>query len=144
MTQYLVEKYGKDLASVSIEVKVTDNKGVYMLPDSSILRNCTAVGMILPDNSDNTAVAPVSQRNLVSNEILRTSFITLKDVNNEVYEKHPLSDFLTAIQAGDVRLLLLKGFNPQKSFIEISSPSLAAQAATGDESFVLTFLHLNK
>lgn len=144
MTPFLIEKYGSQIASASVEVQVTNTSGMYFLPDTSILRDCKIIGLIIPDNTADSAVAPQSMRNLVSDAILQTSFITLKDVNNEVYEKHPLSDFQTASQAGDIRLLQLNGFNPQKSFIEIPSTTLAAQANSGNESFLLQFLYISK
>jgi hypothetical protein len=104
------------------------------------LRDCLIVGMILPDNADDSAQAPESMRPLVSAEVIRTSFLTLKNVNDEVIHKHPLIDFLTTAQAGDIRLLCFKGFNPQKSFIEISTAALR----TVGESFVLQFLYVAK
>ena len=138
MTQYLIEQYGDKLASTSVEVEIKNNSGVYFLPDDSILRNCKIVGLTLPDNADDSVVTPESMRALVSNEVIRASFITLKDVNDEVIHKHPLIDFLTAVQAGDVRLLNFKGFNPQKSFIELP----AAALRDTNESYLLQFLYV--
>lgn len=137
MTQYLIEKYGCNLSSTSVEVKIDGTSGVYYLPDDSILRNCQILGLIIPDNEDDSAYSPEAMRPLVSNEVIRSSYITLKSVNDEVIHKHPLVDFLTALQAGDVRLLDLKGFNPQKSFIELPASALRVVG----ESYLLQFLY---
>ncbi len=140
MTQYLIEQYGERLASTAVEVQVNGTSGVYYMPDDSILRKCKVVGLILPDNADDNAVSPTSMRTLVSNSVIRASFLTLKDVNDEVIHKHPLVDFLTTSQAGDIRLLCLNGFNPQKSFIELPVSALV----TVGESYLLHFLYIPK
>lgn len=139
MNQYLIEKYGDKLQSTSVEVKVdSTTNGVYYLPDDSILRNCTIVGLIVPDNQDDSAYSPAGMRPLVSNEAVRSSYLTLKDVNDDVISEHPLNDFLSANQAGDIRLLSLNGFNPQKSYIELPATALR----TSGESFLLQFLYV--
>ena len=133
MTPFLIEKFGDKLASTAIEVQVTSTNGTYFLPDDAILRNCRVVGLIVSDNQDDSALSPTTLRPLVSNEVVRSSFLTLKSMNDEVIHKHPLNDFLTANQAGDIRLLDFNGFNPQKSFIELS----ACPLKNVGESFLL-------
>ncbi len=140
MTEYLIEKYRRQPASTMVEVKVNGASGVYHMPDDAILRDCRIVGIILPDNADDNAVSPTTQRPLVSNSVIRASFLTLKDVNDEVIHKHPLGDFLTTTQAGDIRVLDLNGFNPQKSFIELPVAALV----TDGESYLLHFLYVPK
>lgn len=136
MDQTIIRRAGENWGTTNIEVQINGTGGTYSLPDDSILREKRILGMFVPDNVDDSADSPTG-RPLVSNAAIRSSYITLKQNNDEVIMDHPLSDFL--LQAGDrtIRQLNMCSMNPQKSEITVSDTSLI----TSGESIILQFIY---
>lgn len=138
MTQYLVEKYGADIGTTLIEVEVDTLKSSYNLPDDAILREKTVLALLVPDNADDNAKSPRG-RNLVSNAAIRNAYLTLKILNDDKLDLHPLSDLLVTESQKQIRLLKTCELNPQKSFITVGDTTLL----TAGESFLLLVVYHN-
>lgn len=139
MTPFLVERWGDKLATTALEVQLSDVNGKYMLPDDSILRNKTVVGVLTTGNPSGNAKSPMG-RDLVSDAALQSSFITLKKGNDEIIEDHPVTDFLRSEYDCCLRLLEFCGFSPSKSFITVTNTSLISAG----ESIMLHFVYVKE
>lgn len=138
MTQYLVEKYGGDIGTTLIEVKVDTVKSVYNLPDDAILREKTVLGLLVPDNTGDTAKSPQG-RPMVSNAAVRSSFLTLKVLNDDKLDLHPMSDLLVTESQKKLRVMKTCELNPQKCTITVGDTTLL----TAGESFLLLVVYHN-
>lgn len=140
MTSYLVEKYGKRLRSTLIEVEVRSATAtVFKLPDSEILREKMIVGCSIPNNAADTATSPIG-RPLVSNQVIGNAWLSMKVVNDDVIDQHPLLDFLVdPTGSKEIQYMEYCNFNPQKSEITLG---VATDLALG-ESFALVFYYVD-
>lgn len=136
MTDSIIRLYGENWGTTSIEVEISSANGTYKLPDDSILREKRIIGLFMPSNEDGTAVSP-SGRDLVSDAAARSSYINIKQNNDEVLMDHPLSDFLQTTGDRSVRLLNMCNINPQKCEIVVGDTSLI----TIGESVLLQFIY---
>jgi hypothetical protein len=136
MTNYIVERYGENWGTTSVEVQIGNTAGTYFLPDNSIVRNKRIIGLFVMSNEDDTANSPTG-RPLVADEAVRSSYITLKKDNDEIIHEHALSDFLQNPANDRLRLLNLCNMNPQKCKIQVSNTSLVSAG----ESIVLQFVY---
>lgn len=138
MTQYLVDKYGQDIGTTLIEVEVDTVKSSYNLPDDAILREKTVLGLLVPDNTDDNAKSPRS-RDLVSNAAVRSSYLTLKVLNDDKMDLHPMSDLLVTESQKDLRVMKTCELNPQKCTITVGNTTLL----TAGESFLILVVYHN-
>lgn len=138
MTPELVQKYGDKVATTSVEVLISGTGGVYALPDDSILRTKTILGIMVMPNEDGSAKSPIN-RTLVSDEAVNSSYITMKFVNDDVINLHPLSDFRVDKNDKAIRRLEICGLNPSKSYIKVGDTSLISDG----ESIMLQFVYEN-
>lgn len=141
MTQYLVETYGENLATHTIEVPVKSN-GRCSLPNDEILRNKRIVAISVMDNPNDDAVS-FSGAEVVSPQTLRTSFLEFKQLNDGVLESHPVTDLVRRETDSALRIFNFCSFNPSKSTINIASTATTAAAViqTG-RVFVITFTYV--
>lgn len=138
MTQYLVEKYGGEIGTTLIEVPVDTVKSSYDLPDDAILRRKTVLGLLVPDNTDDNAKSPTG-RDLVSNPAVRSSYLTLKVLNDDTMDLHPMSDLLVTENQKDLRVMKTCELNPQKCTITVGNTGLL----TAGESFLILVVYHN-
>ena len=138
MSPEIVDQYGDKVASTTLEVKVSDATGKYMLPDDAILREKKILDWFVLGNPSDDAVSP-SGRPLVSPAVLQSSYITLKVINDDQVSAYPLIQ--RVVTADDRGLSRFEScpLSPSKSFIEMGNTALA----TVGESYVLVFLYLN-
>ena len=137
MTPYLVDKYGEQIGTTSVEVQIDGSGGTFKLPDDSILRGKRIVGMFVQSNTDDNANS-VSGRPLAGDAAVRSSYVTLKQNNDEIIFEHPLSDFLQVSGDREIRILNLCNINPQKCDINVTNASLVSDG----ESIVLQFIYV--
>lgn len=136
MTPFLVSKYGDRIGTTSVEVQIDGSGGVFKLPDDAILRNKKILGLFVQMNPDDNVNAP-SGRPLASDAAVRSTYITLKQNNDEVVFEHPLSDFGQTTGDREIRILGMCDINPQKSEINITNASLVSDG----ESIVIQFIY---
>lgn len=138
MNQYLVEKYGPRLRSHSVEVKVDSATNTnYNLPDDSILRDKYVVGVFIVRNPNDNAQSNIG-RNIVSDEILDSSYLSIFDGNVRKVDFLPLSTFAIGANDTQVKPFDIECFTPSKSQISISTGA----TITAGESFLLNFIYL--
>lgn len=138
MSPEIVELYGDNVATETIEVKVNDQSGRYYLPDNAILRDKKILDWFVVGNPNNDAVSPTG-RPLVTPALMRGSYITLKVVNDDVVSDFPLIQ--RTITEDDRGLSRWEAcpLSPTKSYITLGNPS----AAVAGQSYVLVFVYLN-
>lgn len=139
MTQELIAKYGTNVCSHSIEIRINNTSGRYPLPDDSILRDKKIVGVFTVDNPSSDRKAPASGNNIITNAALRNSYLTLVDVNKELIETHPLSDLAITQYDRSHRAVSLDKLTPDKSYITVADTTTIAAG----QSFLLHFIYLN-
>lgn len=138
MNEYLVEKYGPRLRSHSVEVQVDSaTNTTYRLPDDSILRDKPVVGVFTVRNPNDNAKSAIG-RDIVSDEILDSSYLTIFDGNVRKIDFLPLSTFAIGENDTQVKPFDIECFTPSKSEINISTGA----TITAGESFLLNFLYL--
>lgn len=136
MTQELVSKYGDKLAITTIEVAVPDTTGRYLLPDDEILRNRRIVGLFVPTQSGSDK-AP-SGAAVVSAAAIKSSYLTLKVVNDSVMSEMPLSSIYQEQGVRNVAHVDLCSMNPSKSYIQVGDTSLVSAG----QKFLLTIIYI--
>jgi len=139
MTDELLSKYGDNVCSHAIEVKILNTTGRYPLPDDSILREKKLVGIFIAGNADNDRKAPASGNDIVSDAALRNSYLTLVDVNKQLIADHPLTDIAITDYDRQHRKIAISSLTPDKSFIQVADTSLISAG----QSFLLHFIYLN-
>lgn len=140
MNPSLRNKYGKDLALQSVEVKVSDTSGKYYLPDDAILREKQVVGWFTDRNDDDDVFSPTN-RAIISPAGIRNARLYLYAANDRIIDGMPLESF--AVNPADKAVVEweLCGITPSKSYVEVANPS--GKVAAG-ESIMLYFLYLDK
>lgn len=128
--------YGNNVQSISLEVQITATGGKYFLPDDATLRNKEIIGAFVPDNADGSAYSPLG-RPLATNAAVRSSWLTLKEVSDDILSAHPLSDLLITSSDKTIRQVNFCGLNPQSSYILVGNTSLL----TAGQSFVIVILY---
>lgn len=138
MDLFLTQNYGPNIQSTEIEVKLDDQTGKYILPDSDILRGKEILGMFTRLKGGDTIKTPITGRDLANDLTIRNAYLTLKSDSTQFIEQHPLEDFVTTSGDRQIRYLLVRGFNPTKSWINVADPT---NTVTTGQSFFLTFLY---
>ena len=137
MTEAIISRFGQNVMTTSIEVKINTLTGKYYLPDSDILRGKKIIALFTLKNPNNDRKAVATQRDLISDIALRNAYITLQADNLRFIEEHPLEDF--AITEGDRahRFIVANGFNPTKSYISFADTA----ALVEQQSIILQFIY---
>ena len=121
-----------------VSVLMNGNVGRFSLPDNELLRGKHIIGMCLRRQDANDKAVDVSGNVLVSQDGVRAMVIKLQVDSTDRIADTPLEFFYTT----DERLYVpldLKGFNPQKSYIELS---VATDVSSG-EVVELVFVYAN-
>jgi hypothetical protein len=125
MIAELIEKYGSNVRTQSIEVEVNATSGRFFFPDDSILRNKEILAIMAYDGSYDNATpggppnAP-SGRTLVAVEGYRNSYVTLKFNNLDMINQHPIKDLVVTRDDKTIREIQITNFTPSKSFVEFN------------------------
>lgn len=135
MNQFLVSKYGENLATTAIEVQITAVTQTYALPDDVNLRNKRVVGMFISDNTAGNANSPTG-RPLVSNNAVRACFLTLKQNNDDVLQQFAMGALLQEQGHREIVLFDFCSMNPQKSTIFVGNTALISAG----QSFVIQII----
>lgn len=138
MSPDIVEIYGDKVATTTLEIKVDNTSGRYPFPDDAILRDKKILDFFVMGNPTDDAVSPTG-RPLVSPAVLRSSYLTLKIINDDQIDNFPLVQ--RVVNADDRSLSRFEAcpLTPSKSFIQMGTNALA----TTGESYLLTFIYLN-
>jgi len=139
MTDELLAKYGDNVCSHAIEVKINNTTGRYPLPDDSILREKKLLGVFTVGNPSADRKAPASGNNIITDAAARNSYLTLVDVNKQMVADHPLTDLTITQYDRQHRKISISSLTPDRSYIEVADTSLIS---TG-QSFLLHFIYLN-
>lgn len=139
MTDELLAKYGDNVCSHPIEVKILNTSGRYPLPDDSILREKKIVGVFTIGNPNTDRKAPGSGNNIITDAALRNSYMTLLDSNKELIAVHPLYDIAITGTDRQHRKIRISNLTPDRSYIEVADTSLISV----NQSFLLHFIYLN-
>ena len=139
MTQEMIAKYGSDVCSHSVEIRINNTSGRYPLPDDSILRDKKIIGVFTASNPSSDRKAPASGNNIITDAALRNSYLTLVDVNKELVETHPLVDLAITQYDRSHRAVSLKSLTPDKSYILVADTTTISV----NQSFLLHFIYLN-
>lgn len=110
--------YKKEIKQAGIEVSLSNLNGKYTFPNDNFLNGKTVVAMWIPDNADDNGYAP-SGANLVPNECIRASQLTIRKDSDAKALNVQLKYFLESDGDRSVRPLYIEGFNPGTTFIEI-------------------------
>ena len=139
MTDEMLSKYGDNVCSHAIEIKINNTIGRYPLPDDSILREKKLVGIFTIGNPNSDRKAPASGNDIVSDAALRNSYLTLVDVNKQLVADHPLTDITITEYDRQHRKIAISNLTPDKSYIQVADTALI----NAGESFLLHFIYLN-
>lgn len=139
MTDELLAKYGDNVCSHAIEVKINNTTGRYPLPDDSILREKKLLGVFTVGNPNSDRKAPASGNDIVSDAAIRNSYLTLVDVNKQMVADHPLTDITITQYDRSHRKIAITSLTPDKSYIQVADTTTIAAG----ESFLLHFIYLN-
>lgn len=122
----------------SIEVNLTSTAiGKYSFPNDNFLNGKTIVAMWIPDNTDDDSFAP-SGAAIVPNDCIRASQLTIrKDADAKVLTVQ-LKYFQESTGDRRVRPLMIHGFNPGTTFVEIQD--LTTFAANESIVFMVEYL----
>lgn len=138
----LIEKYGSRVRSHPVVVTVNAS-GKSFLPDDTILRNKTIVGlMTISKIDDSGTINPVDGSTLVSDVGKLEGYVSLLDNNILLYDLHPLYDFVVNEQQKEFRRITINSFTPSKSFI-IWDSSLVGSVVNTGETLLLHFIYLD-
>ena len=139
MTDELIAKYGDNVCSHAIEVKITNTLGRYYLPDDSILRNKKILGVFTYNNPNSDRKAPASGQSIVTDAALRNSYLTLADSNKLLINEHPLADIAITGNDRQHRKVQLNTLTPDKSYILVADVTTISV----NQSFLLHFIYLS-
>lgn len=139
MTDELIAKYGDNVCTHTIEVKINSTYGKYPLPDDSILRDKKIVGVFTVANPSSNRKAPASGNNIITDAALLNSYISLFDANKQMIADHPLYDLAISASDRSHRKIAISQLTPDKSYILVSDTSLIS----ANQSFLLHFIYLN-
>ncbi|MCB0707428.1 MAG: hypothetical protein KDC34_19060 [Saprospiraceae bacterium] len=143
----MLRVFGVVPRSVFIEVKVTDQEGLYTLPNSDILRGKTVVGVLNNPQrqvDDTDTVYTPSNRAVVSETVLNSAALTLWSDSVEFIKRHPLRHItLSDGDRGFTPTQNIRGFNPTESTIEVNNPNVPADKLVVGTSFWLQFLYID-
>lgn len=135
----LFQQYS-NLSSHAVEVKVQDTNGKYYLPDDSVLREKEVVGIFIMENPNDNAKS-ILGRALVSETVLRSSYLHIVDVADRILDEHPMMDLAVGKADRSVRSVKLPDFNPTKSYITFTG---TASDITVGESYMVHFWYIDK
>lgn len=138
MDRYLSEKYGEKIATHQIEVLIKDTSGKYYLPDDSILREKTVLGVAVMDNTNSDVKSPMGATH-ATNAAMRSGYLSLVDINNHIISRHPLPDLTVTPQDKSWMLQKLNRFNPSKSYVEFGDTT----AIAANQVVLFQFAYLN-
>lgn len=139
MNRYLSEKYGDKVATHQVKVDVVDTSGKYYLPDDAILREKTVLGVAVMDNTNSDVKSPDGATH-ITNAAMRSSYLSLVDINNHIVSRHPLPDLTVTPQDKNWMVQNLRRFNPSKSYVECGNTG----ALNAGEVILLQFAYLNQ
>lgn len=139
MTDELLAKYGDNVCSHAVEIKINNTTGRYPLPDDSILREKKLLGVFTVGNPNTDRKAPATGNPIVTDAAARNSYLTLVDVNKQMVADHPLTDITITAQDRQHRKIAITSLTPDKSYIQVADTTLIAAG----QSFLLHFIYLN-
>jgi len=137
MNQYLIEKFGDKVQAITLEVQVPDTTGTYYLPDSATLRGKQIVALAVPGNPNTNANSPTG-RAIVSDAAQQSSFLTLKENNDAILDRYPMSILLQTSGVKEIAPVDFCNLNPQSSYIQVTNVSLIAAG----QSFLIVVYYL--
>lgn len=138
MDSFLTKQYGEKVATHQVEVNVKDLSGKYYFPDDAILREKTVLGVSVMDNASDDALSPMGSV-IASNVAMRSTYLSLVNINNHIVSRHPLPDMMVTPQDKTWLLEKLHRFNPSKSYVECGNTG----ALTAGEVIVFQFAYIN-
>lgn len=134
--------FGAVQRSTTVEVRADDTGGKYYLPYDNVLQGKIITGVaVCPQNSSNEHQSPAG-RTLLPDSVQFASFLTIESESVRQLDRMPVS-LLQFDKTGANRytpLDYLKGFDPEKSYIECPAAVMAGQ--TG-KSFLLVFTYID-
>lgn len=133
----LYRRHGSRLRSHGIHIDVPNSNGKYFLPDDSILRNQTIVGLVFWSDADHS---PDTNGGVAGKDQQDNSFLTLIAGNTVLHDMIPLSLFASNPNDRDIHALYIDELTPSKSFITVSDP---ATHVVVNEGYFLTFFYLD-
>lgn len=146
--QNLYQKYGNQVRIHPVEIFVSDTSGRYFLPDDSILRNETIIGLSTPapqydaENSvDIVLNSPETDRPLIIRDAFFNAYLSLYNNNVQIIYQHPLSYYGVYVEDKDVQQIYTTSFTPSKSFVTIAAPATVGRLTAG-QSIYLNFFYL--
>lgn len=139
MTDELIAKYGDNVCSHAVEIKILSTVNRHNLPDDSILRNKKILGVFTYNNPNTDRKAPASGNDIISDAALRNCYLTLADANKLLINNHPLFDIAITGSDRQHRKIQLNVLTPDQSYLFFADTALIAVG----ESVLLHFIYLN-
>lgn len=139
MTDELIAKYGDNVCSHAVEVRLASAVNKHYLPDDSILRNKKILGVFTYNNPNADRKAPASGNNIITDAALRNCYLTLADANKLLISDHPLSDIAITGNDRQHRKIQLNVLTPDKSYLFFADTAVIA----ANQSVLLHFIYLN-
>lgn len=147
MTNDLITKYGNRVRTHSLEVAVNNLGGKYFLPDDSILRNKTIVGLTVQppifDEANSvyfTVNSFATDTAIADAPMFYNAYISLMNNNVELISGMPLLQFGTYPPDRRIQEIFVDILTPNKSFITVADP---ANNVTEGTVFQLNFVYLD-
>lgn len=144
MLEPIIEKYGDQVRTHAIEIKVDNLSGKYVFPDDAILRGKVIVGLFTVNNPDDNAYAPESDRAIISDNGLNSAYVTLMCENTEVFSQFPLRQLAITREDRRIMEVMFSKLTPTRSFVTIGKPDTPAGKIAAGESIMLHFVYLNQ
>lgn len=110
-------------ASKTYEVVINSTAvGKFPLPDDSILRGKTIVGVAIRNQSEVLGITRESPsgRDLVSNSALAACFVSLFQDNKAIINECPAEFFVPDLRQGNFVPVYIESFSPSTSFIRFT------------------------
>jgi len=135
--------FGTVQRSTTVEVRADDTGGKYYLPYDNVLQGKVITGVaVVPQNGSDEHKSP-SNRTILPDSVQFASFLTIESESVRQLDRMPVS-LLQYDKTGANQytpLDHLKGFDPEKSYIECPSAVMSGQ--TG-KSFLLIFTYIDQ
>ncbi len=144
MLQPIIEKYGDQVRTHVVDIKIENLSGKYNFPDDAILREKVIVGVFTSDNPNDNAYAPETDRPIISDNGLNSAYVTLVCENTEIISHHPLRQLAITSEDRQIMEVMLSKLTPTRSFITVANPTTPADKITVGESILLHFVYLNQ
>jgi hypothetical protein len=149
MLNAIIAKYGDRVRTHPLEVLVNNLSGKYFLPDDSILRNKTIVGLaVWTPFFDEENAAYLVQNSFDTDSVLigadafYNSYVSLMNNNVELISGHPLRQFGIYPPDREIQQIYVDVLTPSKSFITVSAPATVGRLAV-NQVFQLNFVYLD-